>query len=158
MLINISSHTHSTKHLQWLVSFQSVIISQGPFTPLKNRIMCLIRRHALTASIPTLTIVVIQSSLSYCQVFSSAYIIYILFLPIFSQGFSAFVYSLLSGDLWWLLIDYSFLYALFLIWLFLCLVVLRVSVFYIANWLLFVWMTCVRNHTLAARNINISNI
>ncbi len=35
------------------------------------------------------------------------------------------------------------------IWLFPCLVVLRVSVFYIANQLLFVW-TCVRNHNLAA--------
>ncbi len=42
----------------------SVIISQAPFTPLKNRIMCLIGSHGLTANRPTLTIVVIQSVLS----------------------------------------------------------------------------------------------
>ncbi len=47
--------------------------SQRPSTPLKNRIICLIRIHALTASITTLTIVVIPSDLSHCQVFSSAY-------------------------------------------------------------------------------------
>ncbi len=59
------------------------------------------------------------------------------------------MYSLLSDDLCWLLIGYSILDALFLMWLFPCLVVLRVSVFLIADWLLFVW-TCVRNHNLAA--------
>ncbi len=55
----------------------SVIISQEPFTPLKIRIMCLIRSQALTASRPTLPIVVIQSDHSYCQVVSSAYFLYI---------------------------------------------------------------------------------
>ncbi len=40
----------------WVI--QSVIISQGPFTPLENRIIWLIRSHALTDSRPTLTIVV----------------------------------------------------------------------------------------------------
>ncbi len=69
--IILSSHTHSTKYLQWLVS-------QGPFTLLKNRIMYLIRSHALTASRPTLTIVVIQSGFSYCQVFNSAYFLALL--------------------------------------------------------------------------------
>ncbi len=87
----------------------------------------------LTASRPTLTIVVIQSDCSICQVFSSAYFLYILFLPIFFTSFSTFVYSLLSDHLCWLLIGYSLLDALFLIWLFCCMVVLRVSVFYIAN-------------------------
>ncbi len=59
------------------------------------------------------------------------------------------MFSLLSYDLCWLLIGYSLLDVFFLIWLFPCLVVLRVSVFHIANWLLFVW-TCVRNHNLTA--------
>ncbi len=49
----------------------------------KNRIICLISSHVLTASRPTLTIVVIYSVLSYCQVFSSTYCLYILFLSIF---------------------------------------------------------------------------
>ncbi len=60
------------------------------FTPLKNRIICLIRSHALTTSRPTRTVVVIQSDCSYCQVFSSAYFLYILFLPIF-QYFRVFI-------------------------------------------------------------------
>ncbi len=48
------------------------------------------------------------------------------------------MYSLLSDDLWWLLIGNSLLDALFLIWLFPSLVILKVSaVSYIANWLLF---------------------
>ncbi len=114
----------------------------------KKRIMCLIRSHALTASRPILTIVVIQSGLSYCQVFSSTYILYILFLPIFFTSFGAFMFSLFSDDLCWLLIGLSLLEDLFQIWLFSCLVVLRVSIFYIANWLLFVW-TCVSIHNLA---------
>ncbi len=111
--------------------------------------MCLIRSYALTASRPSLTIVVIWSGLSYCHVFCSAYFLFILFLPICFTCFSAVMYSLLSDDLCWLLIGHSLLDALFQIWLFPCLAVLRVSVFYIANWLLFVW-TCVRNHNLTA--------
>ncbi len=141
MLINISSHTHSTTNIcNDLRVIQSVIISQWPFTPLKDRIICLIRSNALIASRPTLTIVVIQSDHSYCQVFSSAYFLYILFLSICFTSLSTFVYTFLSDDLCWLLIGYSPLYALFLICLFTCLVVSRVSVIYIANWLLFVWM------------------
>ncbi len=59
------------------------------------------------------------------------------------------MYSLLSDDLCWLLICHALPNDFFLIRLFPCFVVLRVSVFYIANWLLFVW-TCIRNHNLAA--------
>ncbi len=54
----------------------------------------------------TLTIVVIESDLSYCQVFSYAYGLYFLFLLIF---LIVSVISLLSDDLCWLLIGYSLL-------------------------------------------------
>ncbi len=101
--------------------------------------MCLIRSPALTANRPTLTIVVTLSGLQFCLRF-----IHFVFAHLFTS-FSAFVYSLLSDDLRLLLIGYSLLDALFLIWLFQCLVIIRASVFYFANWLLFVW-TCVSNH------------
>ncbi len=123
----------------WVI--QWVIISEGTFTPLKHRIVCLIRSHALTAGRPTLTIVVIQSGIYYCQIFSSVYILYIWF-----QSFRLFIvvsWPMLVAH--WL---FTF-FALFLMWLFLCLVVLRVSVISITNWLLFVW-TCFGNHILAA--------
>ncbi len=116
--------------------------------------MCLMGIHTLTHSRPTLTIVVIQSDLSYCHIFISAYFLYILFLPILFTSLNAFMYSLLSDDLCWLSIGYSLLDALFIIWLFLCLVVLRMSVFYIANWLLFVWI-CVRKYNLAVYHFHI---
>ncbi len=135
MLTNISSHTHSTKHQQWLACCSVSHNFSGPFTPLKNIIICLIRSHALTASRPTKTIVIIQSGLSYCQVSTSAYVLYIFFCTYFTS-FSAFMYSFLTDDLCWLLIGYSILDALFLIWLFPYLVVLKMSVFYIANLLL----------------------
>ncbi len=96
--------------------------------------MCLIKSHALTASTPTLTIVVIQSGLFYLTVrfsvlltfytfcflpiyvqvsvlsgvrFSVLFILYILFSAHIFTSFSAFMYSLLSDDLCWLLIGYS---------------------------------------------------
>ncbi len=145
MLTNISSHTHSTTNIcndLWVI--QSVIISQEPFTPLKNRTMCLIRSHALTARTPTLTIVVIQSDLSYCQVFSSAYFLYIFLQVSVLSCIHCCQMTYASCSF-----GYSFLDNLFINWLFPCLVVLRVSVFYIANWMLVVWI-CVRNHNLVA--------
>ncbi len=132
---------------------QSVVISQRPFTPLKNTIMCLIRSHALTASRPTLTIVVIQSDLSYCQIVSYAYFLHILFLPIFLQVWVLSCIHCCQMTYAGRSLVYSLLDALFLIWLFPSLIIIRVPVFYIANWLLFVW-TCVRNHNLAACHLH----
>ncbi len=125
MLTNISSDTHSTKHLQWLVNlFSQSLFLKSLSLHWKIELYALIRSHVLTSSRPTLTIVVIQSDHSYYQAFSSAYFLYILFLPTFFTSFSTFVCSLLSDDLCWLLIGYSLLDALFLIWLFPCLVVM----------------------------------
>ncbi len=114
MLINISSHTHSTKHLQWLVSYS-------------------VSHHFLWAfhSTDLLWLLYLYSLLFFCQILQFCLcFIHFVFAHIFTS-FSAFMYSLLTDDLCWLLIGYSLLDALFITWLFPCLVI-RVSVFYIA--------------------------
>ncbi len=124
MLTNISSYTHSTKHL----TVTCELFSQSSFL------------KGISLHWPTLTTVVIQSGLSYCQVFNSAYVLYILFFAHIFYKFQHF--HVFIVDRWPMQTAH-------LLFTSRCFVVLRVSVLYIANCLLFVW-TCVRNHNLAA--------
>ncbi len=113
-LTNISSHTHSTKHLQCLVSysvsqhFSRTFHSTAKYNYVHDQKPCSDCYQTYSDYYSYTVWPFLLSGLQFCLLF-----IHFIFAHRFTS-FSAFVYSLLSDDLCWLLIGYSLLDTLFL--------------------------------------------